>query len=85
MSDNDSRLLMFYKYGGKQLYYFNTFDGQGEIANNLKNLPQEEIDDADCAIVACYKEKTMTVLNTNSYDHTASKMFFDDALRNAKI
>ena len=24
-------LLMFYKYGGKQLYYFNTFDGQGEI------------------------------------------------------
>ena len=24
-------LVMFYKYGGKQLYYFNTFDGQGEI------------------------------------------------------
>ena len=24
-------MLMFYKYGGKQLYYFNTFDGQGEI------------------------------------------------------
>lgn len=24
-------ILMFYKYGGKQLYYFNTFDGQGEI------------------------------------------------------
>ena len=24
-------LLLFYKYGGKQLYYFNTFDGQGEI------------------------------------------------------
>ena len=23
-------LLMFYKYGGKQLYYNNTFDGQGE-------------------------------------------------------
>ena len=22
---------MFYKYGGKQLYYNNTFDGQGEI------------------------------------------------------
>ena len=22
---------MFYKYGGKQLYYFNTYDGQGEI------------------------------------------------------
>ena len=24
-------LIMFYKYGGKQLYYFNTYDGQGEI------------------------------------------------------
>ena len=24
-------LIMFYKYGGKQLYYFNTNDGQGEI------------------------------------------------------
>jgi ribonucleoside-diphosphate reductase alpha chain len=24
-------LVMFYKYGGKQLYYFNTYDGQGEI------------------------------------------------------
>ena len=24
-------ILMFYKYGGKQLYYNNTFDGQGEI------------------------------------------------------
>jgi hypothetical protein len=22
---------MFYKYGGKQLYYFNTHDGQGEL------------------------------------------------------
>jgi ribonucleoside-diphosphate reductase alpha chain len=42
-------LLMFYKYGGKQLYYFNTFDGQGEIdLNKLEDLPQEEIDDADC-------------------------------------
>ena len=42
-------LLMFYKYGGKQLYYFNTFDGQGEIdLNKLDELPQEQIDDADC-------------------------------------
>ena len=24
-------LLMFFQYGGKQLYYFNTFDGQGEM------------------------------------------------------
>ena len=27
-------ILMFYKYGGKQLYYFNTFDGQGEVDLN---------------------------------------------------
>ena len=27
-------LLMFYKYGGKQLYYNNTYDGQGEIDIN---------------------------------------------------
>jgi ribonucleoside-diphosphate reductase alpha chain len=24
-------IIMFYKYGGKQLYYNNTYDGQGEI------------------------------------------------------
>jgi len=27
-------MLMFYKYGGKQLYYFNTNDGQGEVDVN---------------------------------------------------
>jgi len=31
MSEMIGHLLMFYKYGGKQLYYFNTMDGQGEI------------------------------------------------------
>jgi len=31
MSDMLQHLLLFYKYGGKQLYYFNTYDGQGEI------------------------------------------------------
>jgi len=30
-------LVMFYKYGGKQLYYFNTHDGQGEINFDKKN------------------------------------------------
>jgi ribonucleoside-diphosphate reductase alpha chain len=25
------QLLMFYKFGGKNLYYHNTFDGQGEV------------------------------------------------------
>ena len=33
-------LIMFYKYGGKQLYYFNIFDGQGEI--NVKEMVTEE-------------------------------------------
>jgi ribonucleoside-diphosphate reductase alpha chain len=45
-------LLMFYKYGGKQLYYNNTYDGQGEIDINkddkLEDLPMGEIDDEDC-------------------------------------
>ena len=27
-------LVMFYKYGGKQLYYNNNHDGQGEIDIN---------------------------------------------------
>ena len=31
MSEMIGHLLMFYKYGGKQLYYFNTNDGAGEL------------------------------------------------------
>lgn len=31
MSDLLKHVVMFYKYGGKQLYYNNTYDGQGEI------------------------------------------------------
>ena len=54
-------LIMFYKYGGKQLYYFNTFDGQGELdINALNSMDKNEevseesleygtlIDDEDC-------------------------------------
>ena len=44
-------LLMFYKYGGKQLYYFNTFDGQGEIDVDKMTeepLAQGEEDDGFC-------------------------------------
>ena len=44
-------LIMFYKYGGKQLYYFNTHDGQGELDINKMTeepLAQSEIDDEDC-------------------------------------
>jgi ribonucleoside-diphosphate reductase alpha chain len=50
MSTMIQHLLMFYKYGGKQLYYFNTYDGQGEIDINKLNedLPLEDIDEGEC-------------------------------------
>ena len=47
-------IINFYKYGGKQLYYNNTYDGQGEIDINKKEVEQpmfvttEIIDDEDC-------------------------------------
>jgi len=45
-------LLMFYKYGGKQLYYFNTNDGQGEVDVDKmmaeSPLTQVEVDDDAC-------------------------------------
>ena len=42
MSEMIKHVLQFYKYGGKQLYYFNTFDGQGEIdLEKLNETPQE--------------------------------------------
>ena len=44
-------MLMFYKYGGKQLYYFNTFDGQGELDVDKMTeepLAQGEEDDGAC-------------------------------------
>ena len=31
MSEMLKDIISFYKYGGKQLYYFNTNDGQGEV------------------------------------------------------
>ena len=51
MSVMMQHLLMFYKYGGKQLYYFNTFDGQGELDINkmmTEELPTGDVDDEDC-------------------------------------
>ncbi len=39
-------LLMFYKYGGKTLYYFNTDDGAGEEA--VPDLPSEQAIEEDC-------------------------------------
>ena len=50
MSTMLQHLLMFYKLGGKQLYYFNTNDGQGEVDINklMGELEVAEIDDANC-------------------------------------
>ena len=49
-------LIMFYKYGGKQLYYNNTFDGQGEIDVHKEEVKKDiqvntvssVMDDDDC-------------------------------------
>jgi ribonucleoside-diphosphate reductase alpha chain len=44
-------LLMFFKYGGKQLYYYNTYDGQGELDMDDKTteaLPAGDLDDEEC-------------------------------------
>ena len=43
-----SDLVTAYKYGLKQLYYFNTYDGSGEIKEELPELDQTEYDEEDC-------------------------------------
>jgi ribonucleoside-diphosphate reductase alpha chain len=47
MSTMLQHLMMFYKYGGKQLYYFNTNDGAGEIdidkMDNSANVENSDI------------------------------------------
>jgi ribonucleoside-diphosphate reductase alpha chain len=51
MSEMLKHLVMCYKYGAKQLYYFNTYDGQGEIdVDKLSNQAEQslpQIDDQD--------------------------------------
>ena len=56
MSDLLKHVVMFYKFGGKQLYYNNTYDGQGEIdvdrdtadpVENIEEIAQDNYDD-DC-------------------------------------
>ena len=49
MSTMLQHMILFYKLGGKQLYYFNTNDGQGEIdvskmmaTEELPELSEEE-------------------------------------------
>jgi ribonucleoside-diphosphate reductase alpha chain len=53
MSTMLQHLLLCYKYGTKQLYYFNTNDGQGEIDIDKLNADKSEpvettVDEADC-------------------------------------
>ena len=40
-------IITFYKYGGKQLYYNNTYDGAGEIKED-EPVPMAPIDDEAC-------------------------------------
>jgi ribonucleoside-diphosphate reductase alpha chain len=46
MSEMIGHILMFYKYGGKQLYYFNTNDGAGEYEGPVPVA--SEISEEDC-------------------------------------
>jgi len=49
MSELLKHVIMFYKYGGKQLYYKNTYDGQGEIeVKDEQQLAPGATDDEDC-------------------------------------
>ena len=48
MSEMLQHLIMCYKYGLKQLYYFNTFDGQGEInVDKLIESRPAEVEETD--------------------------------------
>ena len=49
LSEMIQHLLVCYKYGTKQLYYFNTYDGAGEIdVSSEPELAVGEIDEEDC-------------------------------------
>jgi len=47
MSEMLQHLLLFYKWGGKNLYYCNTADGAGEL-EVTPELKQVEVDEEDC-------------------------------------
>lgn len=56
MSDMLRHVVQFYKYGGKQLYYFNTYDGQGEIDVDKLSAKEEilapiEQDDCESCVI----------------------------------
>ena len=46
-------IVTFYKYGGKQLYYNNTFDGAGEMKEEAMNIPEDKDLDPDNPDEAC--------------------------------
>jgi ribonucleoside-diphosphate reductase alpha chain len=49
MSEMIKDIVTFYKYGGKQLYYNNTYDGSGEFKEEaLAELESAAIDDEHC-------------------------------------
>jgi len=48
LSELIKHVIMFYKYGGKQLYYFNTADGAGEANIEPINNQVPEIIEEDC-------------------------------------
>jgi ribonucleoside-diphosphate reductase alpha chain len=49
MSELIRHVIMFYKYGGKQLYYFNTADGAGELEVKQPEVTQStELDNETC-------------------------------------
>ena len=54
LSEMLKHLLQFYKFGGKQLYYFNTYDGQGELninklmSDTSADVADESSSDAEC-------------------------------------
>jgi len=50
MSQLIKDIITFYKFGGKQLYYNNTFDGAGEYKDpdDLPELDQVDADEEDC-------------------------------------
>jgi ribonucleoside-diphosphate reductase alpha chain len=48
MSDMLRDLISFYKYGGKQLYYFNTFDGATDDYQEETTNSEQQQDDSEC-------------------------------------
>jgi len=47
LSELIKHIVMFYRYGGKQLYYFNTADNAGE-QNVMPELEKSNIEEEDC-------------------------------------